>query len=62
MASWLRVLSRLGFTQICVARGTLGGGSKDVAKAELQLHEKGNIYCIYAGDTAGGGVAVCMFQ
>ena len=63
MADWLAVLIKLGFAEICVASGTLLWGSKDAAKAELHLlHEKGKTYCIYAGNTAEGGVAVCMFK
>ena len=54
-------LSRFGYTQICVARGTVSWGSEDDAAGELQLwyHERGNEYCIYAGNTAGDDMEVC---
>ena len=57
--SWL---SRLGFTQIGVARGSVSWGSEDNAAAgELQLwyHERNNDYCLYASNTAGHGTVVC---
>ena len=61
MAFWLGQLSRFGYTQICVARGTVAWGSEDDAAGELQLwyHERGDEYCIYAGNTAGDDMEVC---
>ena len=62
MADWLGVLSRSGYTQICVARGTVSWGSEDNDEAgELQLRyrEWDNNYYIEARKTAGGGVRVC---
>ena len=63
MASkWLSSLSQLGFTQSCVARGTVSWGSKDNdAAGELQLwcHERDNNYCLYAINTAGHDMPVC---
>ena len=56
------LLSQLGFTQICVARGTVSWGSEDNDEAgELQLRyrEWDNNYYIEARKTAGGGVRVC---
>ena len=56
MADWLSRLSLSGFTQICVARGSVSWGSKDNEEAgELQLwyHEKDNHYYLYASKTAG---------
>ena len=50
--SWLR---RVGYTQICVARGIVSWGSKDNdAAGELQLwhHERDHDYCLYARKTA----------
>ena len=46
-------LSRLGWTEICVARGRVSWGSKDDAARELQLwyRESDNSYCINAGQT-----------
>ena len=60
MAGWFRWLSRSGFTQICVARGSVSWGSKDNDEArELQLwyRETDNYYRLYASNTAG--VLVC---
>ena len=65
MASWLSRLSWLsheGYTQICVARGTVSWGSKDNdAAGELQLwyHERDDDYCLYASKTARDNMAVC---
>ena len=59
MAVWLRLQ---GFTQICVARGTVSRGSADNDEAgELQLwcHKRNNGYCINASQTAGDGGRVC---
>ena len=57
MASyWLSWLSLSGYTQICVARGSVSWGSKDNDEAgELQLwyHENYNNYYLYASNTAG---------
>ena len=56
MADWLSLLSREGYTQICVARGRVSCGSKDNdAAGELHLwyHERDNIYYLYASNTAG---------
>ena len=55
-------LSRWGYTQICVARGTVSWGSEDDDKAgELQLwyREWDNDYCINARKTARGDKMVC---
>ena len=62
MAVLLSWLSRSGFTQICVARGSVSWGSKDKDEAgELQLlyREGDNKYCIYASKTAGVDILVC---
>ena len=62
MAFLLSWLSREGFTQICVARGSVSWGSEDNDEAgELQLwcHERNNRYCFYASKTAGDDMAVC---
>ena len=62
MADWFSRLSRLGFTQICVARGTVSWGSEDNNEAgELQLwyRERHNDYCLRASNTAGVDRAVC---
>ena len=58
MADWLSRLSRLGYTQICVAHGTVSWGSKDDGAAgELQLWN--NHYRLYASNTAGLDMTVC---
>ena len=63
MADWLGYLSKLGFTQICVARGTVSWGSKDNdAAGELQLwyRERDNNYCLLtASKTARNERLVC---
>ena len=63
MADWLSVrLCLTGYTQICVARGSVSWGSKDDgAEGELQLwyDETNNDYCLNAGKTAGHGTVVC---
>ena len=62
MADWLSRLSWYGFTQICVARGSVSWGSEDNdAPGELQLwyHERGNSYRLYASKLAGHDVVVC---
>ena len=62
MADWLGVLSRSGYTQICVARGTVSWGSEDNDEAgELQLwyRERDNDYCINARKTGRGDKMVC---
>ena len=62
MADWLGRLSLSGFTQICVARGSVSWGSKDDDEAgELQLwyRERDNDYCLYAINTAGLNMTVC---
>ena len=56
MAGWFSLLSRRGFTQICVAHGRVSWGSKDddaAGELELWYRERDNNYCLYAGDTAG---------
>ena len=63
MADWLGHLSKLGFTQICVARGTVSWGSKDNdAAGELQLwyREGDNAYCLYASKAAGDDMMVSV--
>ena len=60
MADWR--LSLWGYTQICVARGTVSGESEDNdATGELQLwyDEMDNDYCINARKTARGDTMVC---
>ena len=55
-------LSRWGYTQICVARGSVSWGSKDNDEAgELQLwyRERDNDYYLYAGKTAEWATVVC---
>ena len=55
-------LSLCGYTQICVARGSVSWGSKDndaVGKLQLWYHERNNKYCLYAGNAAGDDEAVC---
>ena len=62
MASLLSRLSQWGYTQICVARGTVSWGSKGNDEAgELQLwyDERVNDYCINARKTARGDKMVC---
>ena len=62
MADWLSSLRQLGYTLICVARGSVSWGSKDDDEAgELQLwyHERDNHYCLYASNTAGLDTTVC---
>ena len=59
MAVWFRWQ---GFTQICVARGTVSWGSADndeVGELQLWCHKRNNGYCINASQTAGDGVRVC---
>ena len=54
--SLLSLLSRSGFTQICVAHGIVSWGSKDNDVAgELQVwyREGDNNYLLYASNTAG---------
>ena len=51
-----------GYTQICVARGTVSWESEDNDEAgELQLWYDGrdNHYCLRASKTAGHGMVVC---
>ena len=63
MDYFLTLLSQLGFTQICVARGSVSWGSEDNDEAgELQLwcRESDNNYCLYASKTARRiNMAVC---
>ena len=62
MADRLSLLSRSGFTQICVARGSVSWGSEDNAAAgELQLwcDKRDNNYRLYASNTAGLDMTVC---
>ena len=62
MADWLSRLTLSGYTQICVARGSVSWGSKDNDEAgELQLwcRETDNDYCINARKTARGDKMVC---
>ena len=55
------LLSVLGYTQICVARGSVSWGSKDDAAGELELwyRKRENDYCLYASKTAGDAMPVC---
>ena len=62
MNKMVSLLSEWGYTQICVARGTVFLGSKDNdAAGDLQLwyRERDNYCCLYAGKTAGNDKAVC---
>ena len=64
MAAWLMcsALSQYGFTQICVACGSVSWGSEDNdAAGELHLwyHESDNLYYLYASNTAGHETVVC---
>ena len=63
MAYWLSwQLSQSGFTQICVARGSVSWGSKDNYEAgELQLwyRETDNYYYLYASNTKRDDILVC---
>ena len=62
MAYLLSLLSQLGFTQICVARGSVSWGSEDNAAAgELKLwyREEDNNYSLYASKRAGVDILVC---
>ena len=64
MAFWISLFSEWGYTQICVARGSVSWGSKDNdAAGELQLwyYESINInkYCLYASNTEGVDTLVC---
>ena len=59
MADWL---SLSGFTQICVARGSVSWGSKDddaVGELQLWYRERDNSYDLYASKRAGHGNVVC---
>ena len=57
MASkWLSWLGELGYTQSCVAHGSVSWGSEDNdAAGELQLwyRERDNYYYLYSSNTAG---------
>ena len=56
MADWLSLLSRKGYTEICVTRGSVSRRSRDNDEAgELQLwyRERDNNYRLYASNTAG---------
>ena len=56
MAYWHSWLSQSGYTQICVARGSVSWGSNDNDEAgELQLwnRERDNDFFLYACNTAG---------
>ena len=63
MSYLLGLLSRSGFTQICVTRGSVSWGSKDNdAAGELQLwchYKRDNNYRLYASNTAGIDILVC---
>ena len=54
-------LSQSGYTQICVAHGSVPWGSEDDKAGELQLwcDKRDNHYCLYASNTAGLNMAVC---
>ena len=56
--SWL---TESGYTQTCMARGTVTWKSKDHAARELQLwyHERDDDYCLYACKTARDDMVVC---
>ena len=61
MADWLSWLSRPGFIQICVARGSVSWGSEDdYAAGEFQLwyRERDNNYCLYPRKTAADSYVV----
>ena len=56
------LLSQLGYTQICVARGTVSWESEDndeVGELQLWYHERDNDYCINARKTARLDILVC---
>ena len=62
MADWLSPFSLSGFTQICVASGSVSWGSKDNDTAgELQLwyRKRDNYYRLYASNTKGVDRLVC---
>ena len=62
MASiWLSWFSQLGYTQVCVTRGSVSWGSKDDGAAgELQLwYDERNNHYLYASKTAGVDILVC---
>ena len=62
MADWPSGLSRLGYTQIFVARGNVSWGSKkNYATGVLRLwyRERDNDYCLHASKTAGDDMGVC---
>ena len=62
MAVRLSRISRSGYTQICVARGSVSLGSEDNGAAgELQLWYRGmdNCYRLHASKTAGVEIWVC---
>ena len=54
-------INRLGYTQICVARGTVARKGVGDAAGELQLwyRERSDEYCFYFSKTAGHGWVVC---
>ena len=57
MAAW----RRLGYTQICVARGVVSWRSEDDAAGELQLwfRKSDNTYHLYARNTERDDMMVC---
>ena len=56
-------LSLSGYSQICVARGSLSWGSKDnndaAGELELWYDERDSDYCLYARKTARHNIVVC---
>ena len=61
MAYWLIDLNQCGYTQICVARGSVSWRSKDDKAGELQLwyRRRDKDYRLHVRTTAGGGMLVC---
>ena len=61
MAYWLNHLRQKGFTQICVARGTvlLPGEGDGTGEVKLFYSTLDNDYCIYTSKTAGDEMWVC---
>ena len=60
--SLLSLLSRSGYTQICVAHGIVSWGSEDndaVGELQLWYDEGDNLYRLYASNTAGLDRVVC---
>ena len=63
MAYWLNHLRKKGFTQICVARGTVLLPGEGDWRGEVKLFynnsKMDNDYCIYTSKTTGDEMWVC---